>query len=270
MAILHVSHAQTKTPLKLEFSDAGDHQTSRTCDPIRWNLRSMPPANKYPASPTCCDGRKGFGCCWWPFLSSHLGRIPPKRFGTAEGTHHVFSGVVIVAQRQLSEGPSNPPRKHTSRYSHCVKPVATKVMFGSSMVSYQLGNQETLESKLWSSGKSWPKCTLQPPRRNISIIINLPHHRWPFRIKTLSKPYQCHISQQELCLRSSSCIPCNQANALSCSHRHTNTHGPNKGQSRSAVLTTEILYSSSSWRKTASVRLSQHICENTGPYHLLC
>lgn len=153
----------------------------------------------YPASPTCCDGRKGFGCCWWPFLSSHLGRIPPKRFGTAEVTHRVFSGVVMVARRQLSEGPSNPPRKHTSRCSHCVKPVATKVMFGSSMVSYQLGNQETLESKLWSSGKSWPKCTLQPPRRNISIIINLPHHRWPFRIniiiKTISMP---HLSTRTL------------------------------------------------------------------------
>ena len=205
---------------------------------------------------------------WVPTLEES-----PQSVLELQKLHTMFSGVAIaalVAQRQLSEAPSNPPCKHTSRNSHCVKPVPTpnnwhkwcsiQVWFHTSLVS----NQETLESKLWSSGKSWQKCTLQPgPRRNRSIIINLPH----LDSLSESKSCQCHSSQQ-LCLRSSSCIPCNKANALRCSNRHTNTQGPNKGQSRSAVLddgNSQIADLRAENSKSQSSRLP-----GPGPYHLLC
>ena len=269
MAILHVSHAQTKTPLKLEFSDAGDHQTSRTCNPIRWNLRSIPPAN-ISRFTHLLWWSQGFWLLLMTISEFPPWKNPPKRFGTAEVTHHVFSGVAMVAQRQLSEGPSNPPRKHTSRYSHCLKPVATKVMFGSSMVSYQLGNQETLESKLWSSGKSWPKCTLQPPRRTYqssSIFHNIDG-------LSESKHYQNHINATSL-NKNSACGPVAVFPAIRPTHWAAATGtpirmAPTKVRAGLPSFTTEILYSSSSWRKTGSVRLSQQICETTGPYHLLC
>ena len=149
MAILHVSHAQTKTPLKLEFlrrwwsSDLKDmwsnQMTFEKYTAIKY-IPLHPPVVMVARVLAVADDH-----FWVPTLEES----PQSVFGTAEVTHHVFSGVAMVAQRQLSEGPSNPPRKHTSRYSHCVKPVATKVMFGSSMVSYQPRNAGVQALIIW-------------------------------------------------------------------------------------------------------------------------